>query len=65
MTTAETEIRDETDVVEAWRAEQLEMAGFGAREAAEVACRHDVDLHVAVNLVSRGCPHELALKILL
>ena len=65
MTAAETEVRDETDVVEAWRAEQLEMAGYGAREAAELACRHDVDLHVAVNLVGHGCPHELALRILL
>ena len=65
MTAAETEVRDETDLVEAWRAEQLEMAGYGAREAAELACRHDIDLHVAVNLVGQGCPHELALRILL
>ena len=65
MSTAEAEIRDETSVVETWRAEQLEMAGYGAQHAAELAIRHDVDLHVAVELVSRGCPAELAVRILL
>jgi hypothetical protein len=64
MIAAETEIR-ETELVEAWRAEQLETAGYGAQAAAELAIRHDVDLHIAVGLVARGCPHELALKILL
>jgi ABC-type phosphate/phosphonate transport system substrate-binding protein len=65
MTAADTETREETQVVEAWRAEQLEMAGYGAQAAAELAMRHDVDLHVAVELVAQGCPAELALKILL
>jgi len=65
MTAAETEIREEVELVEAWRAEQLEMAGYGALAAAELALRQDVDLHVAVDLVSRGCPTELALAILL
>jgi hypothetical protein len=58
-------IREETDVVEAWRAEQLEHAGYGPQEAAKVARRPDVDLHVAVDMVRRGCPADLALKILL
>jgi hypothetical protein len=65
MTAAETEIRDETELVEAWRAEQLEGAGYGAQAAAELALRHDVDLHFAIGLLARGCPAELALKILL
>ena len=65
MSAVETEIRDETQLVEAWRAEQLEMAGYGAQAAAELAIRHDVDLHVAVELVARGCPAELAARILL
>lgn len=64
-TAAETEIRDETELVEAWRAEQLELAGYGAAAAAEVAARHDVDLHAAIALLGSGCPAELALKILL
>jgi len=65
MTAAETEIHEETGLVEAWRAEQLELAGYGAAAAAELAVRHDVDLHYAVELLSRGCAAELALKILL
>ena len=65
MTAAETEIRDETELVEAWRAEQLELAGYGAAAAAELAARHDVDLHGAIELLADGCPAELALKILL
>ena len=65
MTAAETEIRDEIELVEAWRAEQLEMAGYDARAAAELALRQDVDLHFAVDLMARGCPAELALQILL
>jgi hypothetical protein len=65
MTAAETELLQETDPVEAWRAEQLELAGFGAAAAAELAMRQDIDLHGAIEMVSRGCPQELALKILL
>jgi ABC-type phosphate/phosphonate transport system substrate-binding protein len=65
MSAVEIEVRDEWQLVEAWRAEQLEMAGYGAQAAAELAIRHDVDLHVATELVARGCPAELALKILL
>ena len=64
-TAAETVVREETELVEAWRAEQLELAGFGAAAAAELAARHDVDLHVATGLLGQGCAPELALKILL
>ena len=65
MTAADTEIREETQLVEAWRAEQLEMAGYGAQAAADLAMRHDVDLHVAIGLIAGGCSADLALKILL
>jgi hypothetical protein len=65
MPAAETEIRDETDVIEAWRAEALERAGYGARDAAAIAARHDIDLHVATDLLRMGCPADLALRILL
>jgi hypothetical protein len=58
-------IREETDPVEDWRAEQLEFAGYGPPDAARLARRHDIDLHVAVDLVRKGCPADLALKILL
>ena len=65
MTAVETEIREETELVEAWRAEQLELAGYGAAAAAELAARPDVDLHAAAELLTSGCAPELALKILL
>ncbi|TMK70641.1 MAG: hypothetical protein E6G50_07965 [Actinobacteria bacterium] len=65
MTTAESEIYEETELIEAWRAEALERAGYGAAAAAEIAARHDIDLHVATDLVERGCPADLALQILL
>jgi hypothetical protein len=51
--------------IEQWRSEELERAGFSVRDAARLAARHDVDLHAAVDLVRGGCPHDLALKILL
>jgi hypothetical protein len=65
MTAVEAEIRDETALVVVWRAEQLELAGYGAAAAAELAARQDVDLHVAIGLLGEGCPADLALKILL
>ena len=64
-TAADMEVREETQLVKAWRAEQLEMAGYGAQAAAQLAMRPDVDLHGACGLLRQGCPPELALKILL
>lgn len=64
-TAAETEIREEIELVGAWRAEQLEAAGYGAQAAMELALRQDVDLHLATDLLASGCSPELALKILL
>ncbi|HUK44506.1 MAG TPA: hypothetical protein VLV28_04355 [Gaiellaceae bacterium] len=55
----------EWDKVERWRAEALEKVGYDLSSALELAGRHDVDLHQAVELVEAGCPPELALKILL
>lgn len=55
----------EVERIEQWRAEELERAGFDARAAAAVATRHDIDLHLATDLLRRGCPAELALQILL
>jgi hypothetical protein len=56
---------DEQDRVERWRQDELERAGFAPRDAARLAARNDVDLHRAVELLKRGCPEDLALKILL
>jgi hypothetical protein len=66
MSAVEQVAYEETEVerVERWRAQELERAGFEPEAAFELALRFDVDLHAAVELVERGCPPELALKIL-
>jgi ABC-type phosphate/phosphonate transport system substrate-binding protein len=65
MTAVQTQTREEAELVEAWRAEQLEMAGYGAQAAAELAMRQDIDLHLAIDLLASGCSADLALQILL
>ena len=66
MTAAET-LREDTELgrVQAWRAEELERAGYPPAAAAKLAARHDVDLHRAIELIARGCPATVALDILL
>jgi hypothetical protein len=65
MPTAETNVRlTEQELVESWRATELERAGYPAAAAAELAARNDVDLHHAVELLAKGCSAELALDIL-
>jgi hypothetical protein len=56
--------RDVTREVVAWRREVLEQAGFTRGEAEHLAGHPDVDLHDLLNLVDRGCPPELAARIL-
>jgi hypothetical protein len=55
---------NEMEKVEHWRAEELVRAGYDPSDAVALAARHDIDLHLAVRLVERGCPHELAIDIL-
>jgi hypothetical protein len=65
MPTAETTTHpSEQQLVELWRSEELERAGFPAAAAAELATRTDVDLHRAAELLANGCSVELALEIL-
>ena len=66
MTAAEAGLRQDSELerIEAWREQELKRAGYDRRAARELAARHDVDLHRAVDLVRRGCPPELALGIL-
>jgi hypothetical protein len=65
MPTAETNVRqNEQELVEQWRAEELERAGYAPEAAAELAMRADVDLHDAIELLQKGCSPELALQIL-
>jgi hypothetical protein len=67
MSRAELDLRVETERerIERWRVDELERAGYGADEAVELASRNYVDLHLAVELLQRGCPAETALRILL
>jgi hypothetical protein len=55
----------ESERVTAWRACEMIRAGYEPRVAVELAEQPEVDLHLAVELVERGCPTELAAKILL
>lgn len=48
-----------------WRFEELNRAGFPDHIALELALAKDIDLHRAVDLVSRGCPPTTAARILL
>ena len=67
MPAAEVHLRDETETerIQRWRAEELERAGYDPGSALELAARSDVDLHLAVELIERGCGIDIALKILL
>ena len=67
MSAAELDIHVETEAerIERWRAEELKRAGYDPVGAGELAARSDVDLHLAVDLLERGCPADTALRILL
>ena len=47
-----------------WRQVQLLRAGFDPAQAAELAGDQAADLHALIELVERGCPPELAARIL-
>ncbi|MFN2469860.1 MAG: hypothetical protein ABR583_02515 [Gaiellaceae bacterium] len=65
MTTADVQFETEVERIERWRYEALVRGGFEPSAARRLASRHDVDLHLAVELLERGCNEELALAILL
>ena len=64
-----TELREleetELERVERWRAEELERAGYELSAAAVLAASSGVDLHLAIELLARGCPQDTAMQILL
>ena len=62
-TTWDRTARCDPQVVE-WRRSQLSRAGFLAALAARAANDTRLDLHAAIELVERGCPPRLALRIL-
>ncbi len=67
MSEAQTAIgmeEDERSRVEGWRLRVLIEAGYPVHLAEHLA-HSDIDLHLAVELVLRGCRHETAAEILL
>jgi hypothetical protein len=54
---------EDGDVV-LWRRTRLEEAGFSRELAATLARDRAYDLHAVLELVDRGCPPELASRIL-
>ena len=48
-----------------WRIEQLIAVGYDSDSAFVLALDRSVDLHEAIELVRRGCPPEIAFRILL
>jgi hypothetical protein len=67
MSAAELDLHEETESerIERWRVEELARAGYDADDAVELAGRSYVDLHLAIELLERGCPPRIALRILL
>ena len=65
-TAAEQEVLEtELERVERWRAGELMRAGYQPDAAADLAVRLDIDLHTAIDLLERGCPAGVAVRILL
>ena len=61
----ELEAAAQADEVVCWRFEALLRAGYDAGNALIVAGHPKIDLHEAARLVERGCPPELAVRIVL
>ncbi|OFI37981.1 hypothetical protein BIU82_05610 [Arthrobacter sp. SW1] len=55
--------RDEWSAIVAWRQRLLREAGFPTPLAARMAASRGVDIHELLNLVDKGCPPELAVRI--
>lgn len=67
MTAAEFEVLSETEAerIIRWRFEILSDAGYPWDEALKLAAHVETDLHVATDLVHRGCPTDTAVRILI
>jgi hypothetical protein len=65
MAAVETPIETELERVERWRTEELIRVGFDPDIAALMAMEPGVDLHGAIDLIDRGCPPDIAARILL
>jgi len=56
--------QEENAEVTAWRGDQLAHSGFPQALAADLAADGRYDLHALIELVERGCPPHLAVRIL-
>ncbi len=56
---------DIKDQVISWRVGELRRAGYDERSALLLALAVEIDLHIAVGLLRKSCPPELAVRILL
>jgi hypothetical protein len=67
MAGLEFQVEEDTDAerIVRWRLEELEHAGYGQIAALAIAVDADIDLHLAVDLLRRGCTPALAARILL
>jgi hypothetical protein len=64
MRTAQKHAKDEERRTLRWRCGQLVDAGFPAPVANALALEPAYDLHALIELTERGCPPELAVRIL-
>jgi hypothetical protein len=59
------QMEDEDLAILAWRMNTLDRAGYSEIDVVLLASSREVDLHLAVDLVERGCPPATAARILL
>lgn len=61
-----TELHEERDLrgIVSWRRDQLVASGLTLRLASRLAHDPDCDLHALIELTEKGCPPELAVRIL-
>jgi hypothetical protein len=55
----------EGDPVRRWRLQRLVRAGYNPCDALVISGQPEIDLHLAIDLVKRGCPPRTAVRILL
>jgi len=63
-TAMEVGTRWESEAILRWRFKQLVAAGYSEESASLLSARPNVDLHLATDLVAKGCPPETAIRIL-
>ena len=60
---SETELEAGAQQVAAWRRQQLLKSGLSAQLASRLAGDGRYDLHALIELLERGCPPDLAIRI--